>query len=130
MQRFVEIYCQSVFSHAAKNSEYASETFAAVSLQSCPLYSASPALPAGLFLQVDGQARRADRLCGGQRNLPQADVAPAGLLLPLQRRPNRHQEEKVCSGEVFRRMPTDPCVFFPVSCVVFRVTHLFLTCSR
>lgn len=128
MQRLLEIYCQSVFSHAAKNPEYALKTFVAISLQSCPLYSASPALPAGLFLQVDGQARRADRLCGGQRNLPQADVAPSGLLLPLQRRPNRHQEEKVSSGEMSRRMLTDPA-FFPVSCAVFHfhVTRLFLT---
>lgn len=63
---------------------------------------------------MDGQARRADRLCGGQWNLPQADVAPAGLLLPLQRRPNRHQEEKVSSGGMFRRMLTDPA-FFPLA---------------
>lgn len=42
------------------------------------------AIPAGVFLQVDGKARGADRLCGRQRNLPQADVSAAGLLPPLQ----------------------------------------------
>lgn len=54
-----------------------------------------PAIPPGLVLQVDGKKRRADRVCGGQRHLPQADGAATGLFLPLQRRLHCHQEEEV-----------------------------------
>lgn len=54
-----------------------------------------PAIPAGVLLQVDGQAGGADRLRGRQRHLPEADVPAAGLLPPLQRRVHRDQEEEV-----------------------------------
>lgn len=53
------------------------------------------AIPAGVVLQVDGEARGADRLRGRQRNLPQADVSAACLLPPLQRCFHRDQEEEV-----------------------------------
>lgn len=56
------------------------------------------AIPAGVVLQVDGEARRADRLRGRQRTLPQADISAAGLLPPLQRRFHRDQEEEVSEG--------------------------------
>lgn len=67
-----------------------------------------PAFPAGLVLQVDGEARGADRVCGGERHLPQADVAATGLLLLVQRRPHRHQEEEVSSGRGDRKT-LGPC---------------------
>lgn len=60
-----------------------------------PSYPPPPALPAGVVLQVDGQAGGADRLRGRQRHLPEADVPAARVLPPLQRRFHRDQEEEV-----------------------------------
>lgn len=43
-----------------------------------------PAVPLGLFLQVDGKERGADCVCRGQRHLIQADVTATGLSPSLQ----------------------------------------------
>lgn len=64
-QLFAHTNCDLVF-HDSTNITDISKCFTQCFLSSCVL----PAIPPGLIIQVDGEKRGADSLCGGQWYLP------------------------------------------------------------